>query len=154
MKVFTENGVYVQYADLLNLDRFNDFVPKKIKSKIYIMRLFGLLMPNEHSYFLFRNNDEIAFFKSQNFIIDLDSIRHMDDISLWKLVNQLQNEKDEAVECLKRLVANHSHTTLAVRAIETTEYKMRTILDYTRNREINTLHIHNGDVLQRVLPRK
>lgn len=89
MKVFTEDAVYVQKKDVLELNKLGISIPTSVVIKK--AKYFNVL--EDESFFKFDNQDEIDYFRRLRFIVDYDEIKSLTDEELAVMFKNTLNKK-------------------------------------------------------------
>ena len=89
MKVFKDNCVYVQMNDLVKLLTLSDGVPDTIMKKVYTEDEIIVDDNNRFRFIKFDLPEEVFFFRRQDWIIDYDTYKELDDEKLEKIAHEL-----------------------------------------------------------------
>lgn len=93
MKIITDDIVYVQKIDLVNLILYNSIVPISILYAVYGKEKSPIILDSEkYDFIAFSNQDEIECFKNANWLLDYDNIKDLTEAELCELYNNLSLE--------------------------------------------------------------
>ena len=92
MKIFTENGVYVQKNDIAYLYHTDIPIPVVVFNKIYSDGIFIVDSRNRNEFILFNEKDAIDFFSKINWILDYNIYKDLTIEELFKKYKKLCNQ--------------------------------------------------------------
>lgn len=94
MKIITNEAVYVQKNDIGFLNQTDLPIPASIFLKVFGNGITIIDNSNRFEFVKFEGESEIEFFKSQDWIVDYDSVKDLDESQIMELgqaVAQQQN---------------------------------------------------------------
>ncbi|MCR5482965.1 MAG: hypothetical protein K6E99_00945 [Bacilli bacterium] len=97
MKVFRDNCVYVQMDDLVQLLTLSDGVPDTIMKKLHSENEITVDDTNRFDFVKFDLPEEVFFFKRQDWIIDYENYKDLDDEKLEKIAHELYLNSESIV---------------------------------------------------------
>ncbi len=112
MKIFNNDKVYVQIKDFTDIIEIEN-VPKSVLSKLINgYRIFVISEKNRDSFLEFETQEEIEFFKNQEWIVDFKKCNNLNSNELTYLINsnilhsKIENQKllDHYLSSLYELV--------------------------------------------------
>ena len=95
MKIIREDGIYVQKNDLAHLTHVDDPVPASIYLKAFGGPYTIINDSNRYDFVKFTEENEIAFFKKQEWIIDYDAVKDFKDEDFVELGKSIAKEQEE-----------------------------------------------------------
>lgn len=143
MKIFNiENGkkkVYVQLNDIAMLDEFADVIPASIMDMMY-QRTIIVNDSNRMNFIEFTERDEVAFFESQEWILDYKKVR---DLSIEELSSMGQTILDE----MNDVAASYNSLPLADRMNHSDLESRHEILRYQLNYITEMVSLKRGTTI-------
>ena len=97
MKIFKDNSVYVQMNDLVKLLTLSSGIPDSIMKKFYTEDEITIDDNNRFDFIKFDAPEEVFFFKRQDWIIDYDNYKDLDDEKLEKIAHELYLSSESVV---------------------------------------------------------
>lgn len=130
MKIFTENGVYVQKNDIAYLFETDIPIPAVIFNNIYSNGIFVVDSRNRNEFILFEESEAIEFFSKINWILDYNIYK---DLTIEELLKKYKKLCDQSVAVGIKYDSikpseRHSHSYL-VDMYERLEYQTNGIRD-------------------------
>jgi len=95
MKIIRDNAVYVQRNDIGFLNQTDLEIPVSIYLKVFGNGIVVIDARNRFEFVRFDEESEIKFFKEQNWIIDYDTIKDLDESQIIDLGQKIADEKNK-----------------------------------------------------------
>ena len=102
MKLIGEKSIYIQKNDIMNLLNIasgtNQKIPSTLVDKIYGNGIIIIGNTNRHEFVEFSEQEEIEFLKSQDWIIDYNSVKDIQEDELSEMAWEFTKEKNSIIE--------------------------------------------------------
>lgn len=110
MKIITENSIYIQRNDIVHLCNSmvgkEGEIPNSIIDKIYGHGIVFIGDSNRHEFVEFKEQEEIDFFNSRDWIIDYNTVKTLKETELVDLAWHFTQQKQEIANKYNDLNAN------------------------------------------------